>query len=198
MQLSPSVNRKALAEAERMLPMVVADARQVALDSVALSAALHNLARDLDDDSGTRFAGPDREDVADLLRWLSVGNFVLLGCQDCIVGDGTATVVESSRLGVARLRTEVLPELTHPGDLLVLAQATMPSFLRYGAYPYIVVIREHAAGGQERSDSGIRRDSVQRWSTDPRSRVPALPRLDPGDPLPLCRQTVHRGVVLHG
>ncbi len=148
-QLSPSVDRRALAEAERMLPMVVADARQVALDSVALSAALHNLARDLDDDSGTRFAGPDREDVADLLRWLSVGNFVLLGCQDCIVGDGTATVVESSRLGVARLRTEVLPELTHPGDLLVLAQATMPSFLRYGAYPYIVVIREHRADGSD-------------------------------------------------
>ncbi|MCI4675501.1 amidohydrolase [Candidatus Mycolicibacterium alkanivorans] len=41
-------------------------------------------------------------------------------------------------------------------------------------------------------------DSVQRWSTDPRSRVPALPRLDPDDPLPVCRQTVHRGVVLHG
>jgi predicted amidohydrolase YtcJ len=41
-------------------------------------------------------------------------------------------------------------------------------------------------------------DSVQRWSTDPRSRVPALPRLDPGDALPRCRQTVHRGVVIHG
>lgn len=41
-------------------------------------------------------------------------------------------------------------------------------------------------------------DSVQRWSTDARSRVPALPRLEPGEPLPRCRQTVHRGVVLHG
>ncbi len=41
-------------------------------------------------------------------------------------------------------------------------------------------------------------DSVARWSTDPRSRVPALPRLDPGDPLPRCLQTVHRGVVIHG
>jgi predicted amidohydrolase YtcJ len=41
-------------------------------------------------------------------------------------------------------------------------------------------------------------DSVQRWSTDPRSRVPALPRLDPGNALPRCRQTVHRGVVIHG
>ena len=40
-------------------------------------------------------------------------------------------------------------------------------------------------------------DAVRRWSTDPRSRVPALPRLDPADPLPRCRQTVHRGVVIH-
>jgi predicted amidohydrolase YtcJ len=41
-------------------------------------------------------------------------------------------------------------------------------------------------------------DTVQRWSTDPRSRVPALPRLGADDPLPTCRQTVHRGVVIHG
>jgi len=39
-------------------------------------------------------------------------------------------------------------------------------------------------------------DAVQRWSTDQRSRVPALPRLD--DPLPRCLQTVHRGAVIHG
>jgi len=44
------------------------------------------------------------------------------------------------------------------------------------------------------SQSGSR--AVQRWSTDSRSRVPALPRLD--DALPRCRQTVHRGVVIHG
>jgi predicted amidohydrolase YtcJ len=41
-------------------------------------------------------------------------------------------------------------------------------------------------------------NAVQRWSTDPRSRVPALPRLGAGDKLPRCRQTVHRGVVVHG
>lgn len=41
-------------------------------------------------------------------------------------------------------------------------------------------------------------DSVQRWSTDPRSRVPALPTLGAGVPLPRCRQTVHRGAVIHG
>jgi predicted amidohydrolase YtcJ len=42
------------------------------------------------------------------------------------------------------------------------------------------------------------RDAVQRWSTDPRSRVPALPRLGPADALPRCRRTVHRGAVIYG
>ncbi|MGV0744730.1 amidohydrolase [Mycolicibacterium sp. XJ870] len=41
-------------------------------------------------------------------------------------------------------------------------------------------------------------NAAQRWSTDPRSRVPALPRLAAGAELPRCRQTVHRGVVIHG
>ena len=41
-------------------------------------------------------------------------------------------------------------------------------------------------------------DGVERWSTDPRARVPVLPRLELDEPLPTCRQTVHRGVVLHG
>jgi predicted amidohydrolase YtcJ len=41
-------------------------------------------------------------------------------------------------------------------------------------------------------------DGVERWSTDPRARLPALPRLEPDDPLPTCRRAVHRGVVVHG
>lgn len=40
-------------------------------------------------------------------------------------------------------------------------------------------------------------DTVARWSTDPRSRVPALPRLDPGTPAPVCLRTVHRGVDIY-
>lgn len=47
-------------------------------------------------------------------------------------------------------------------------------------------------------DVSAPKDAVARWSTDPRSRVPALPRLDPSDNLPKCRQTVHRGAVIHG
>ncbi|NLG54578.1 MAG: amidohydrolase family protein [Rhodococcus sp.] len=41
------------------------------------------------------------------------------------------------------------------------------------------------------------KDSVQRWSTDPRSRVPALPQLDPASTWPVLRQSVHRGVVVY-
>ena len=141
LQLSRSVDPHAVAEAARLLPMVVADARRVAQDSPALVGTLQNLADDVGTDS-SRFAGPDRAEVAELLRWLSDGHFVLLGSLRCQVADDTATVDEASRLGVARLRTEVLPPLSREDDLLVLAQATMPSFLRYGAYPYIVVVRE--------------------------------------------------------
>lgn len=147
-QLSPTVNHRALTEAVRLLPMVVADARQVAQDSAALSSTLLALAHELAADDGTRFPGADRMDVSYLLRWLD-SNFVLLGAQRCTVSDGTAVADESSRLGVARLREEVLPELSDPGDTVVLAQATMPSFLRYGAYPYIVVVREEPSLGQE-------------------------------------------------
>ncbi|GAB4586449.1 amidohydrolase [Nocardia sp. IFM 10818] len=40
-------------------------------------------------------------------------------------------------------------------------------------------------------------DTVQRWSTDPRSRVPGLPPLTPDATLPRCLRTVHRGAVIH-
>ncbi|MEV0432740.1 amidohydrolase [Nocardia sp. NPDC050413] len=40
-------------------------------------------------------------------------------------------------------------------------------------------------------------DTVQRWSTDPRSRVPGLPALDPDAPLPTCLRTVHNGTTIY-
>ena len=142
-QLSGSVDPKLVAEARRLLPSVLADARQVALDSRALTGTLLGLANELDNDPEGRFPGPDRKDVAALLRWLADGHFVLLGYQRCPVHNGQSSVDPSSRLGILRFRKEILPQLTDSDDLLVLAQATIPSFLRYGAYPYIVVIREH-------------------------------------------------------
>ncbi|MGC0364110.1 putative amidohydrolase YtcJ [Rhodococcus sp. 27YEA15] len=40
-------------------------------------------------------------------------------------------------------------------------------------------------------------DSVQRWSTDPRSRVPALPRLTHDAPTPVCIRSVHRERIVY-
>jgi glutamate dehydrogenase len=146
-QLAESVDPKAVAEVRRLLPSVLADARQVALDSTSMAATLVSLAAELDSDIGGRFPGSDRKDVAALLRWLADGHFVLLGYQRCQVRDGQSSVDPSSRLGVLRLRTDVLPQLTASDDLLVLAQATMSSYLRYGAHPYIVVVREQSREG---------------------------------------------------
>ncbi|MEU0496085.1 NAD-glutamate dehydrogenase [Mycobacterium sp. NPDC006124] len=145
-QLAPTADDKAVAEAASLLPSVLGDARQVALDESALDAALVVLASQLDSDREGHFPSYDRRDVAALLRWLADGHFVLLGYQRCSVEDGGATVDPASRLGVLRLRTDVLPQLTEQDDLLVLAQATMPSYLRYGAHPHIVVVRETLPG----------------------------------------------------
>ncbi len=41
-------------------------------------------------------------------------------------------------------------------------------------------------------------DTVQRWSTDPRSRVPGLPALEPGAGLPRCLRTIREGVTIYG
>ncbi|MCV7290528.1 NAD-glutamate dehydrogenase [Mycolicibacterium wolinskyi] len=138
----------ALTEATRLVPGILAEARQIGLDSGAMAAALHGLANDLATDVRGHFPNADRKDVAALLRWLSDGHFVLLGYQQCAISDGQASVDPASRLGVLRLREDVLPPLTNADDLLVLAQATIPSYLRYGAYPYIVVVRENAAASR--------------------------------------------------
>jgi glutamate dehydrogenase len=146
-QLAESVDPRAVDEVKRLLPSVLADARQVALDSTSMTAMLISLAAELDSDTAGKFPSSDRRDVAALLRWLADGHFVLLGYQRCQVRNGQSSVDTSSRLGVLRLRSDAHPQLTSSDDLLVLAQATMPSYLRYGAYPYIVVVREQSRQG---------------------------------------------------
>lgn len=140
-QLPPSVNPTALADAERLLPNVMADVRQVATDSAAMTTTLIGLADDVETNLDGHFAAPDRLDVAALLRWLAEGHFILLGYQRGVVRDGQVLVDEPARLGVLRLRKSTRPRLT--GDkLLTLAQATVPSYMRFGSHTYVVVIRE--------------------------------------------------------
>jgi glutamate dehydrogenase len=144
-QLSTS-DRKTLPEVERLLPKVLADVQRVAADSAALIATLSKLAADVDANAGEHFVAPDREDVAALLTWLGNGNFLLLGYQRCRVEDGRVYGEGTSDLGVLRERIGARPRLTDDDKLLVLAQASVGSYLRYGAYPYAIAVRENDGG----------------------------------------------------
>lgn len=141
-QLAPSVSGEAMAEAEQLLPHVMADVRQVATDSQAMHDALNALAGDVESDLQGHYDAPDRHEVAALLRWLADGHFVLLGYQRGVVRDGQVLVNDADRLGVLRLRKSLRPMLTGE-DLLTLAQATVPSYMRFGSHTYVVVIREN-------------------------------------------------------
>ena len=140
-QLSPTANRNTLAETERLLPDVMADVRQVAIDSTAMRHALTALAADVEANAQGHYDAPDRHDVAALLQWLADGHFVLLGYQSGVVRDGQVHVEDAARLGVLRLRKSLRPRLTG-NNLLTLAQATVPSYMRFSSHTYVVVIRE--------------------------------------------------------
>jgi glutamate dehydrogenase len=151
MQLSPTVDGKALAEVEELLPKVLIDVQQVAVDAAAIITTLNDLAADVEANTGNHFSAPDREDVAALLQWLSNGNFLLLGYQRCRVDNGLVFGDGSSGLGVLRNRPGARPRLTDDTKLLVLAQASVGSYLRYGAYPYAIAIREYV----DDNDAGV-------------------------------------------
>ncbi len=145
--LSPSVDGKALDEVERLLPKVLTDVEQVATDAAAMITALGEVEAAVAANADDRYAAPDREDVAELLRWLGNGNFLLLGYQRCQVHDALVSPDGSPGLGVLRTRSGSRPRLTDDDHLLVLAQSVVGSYLRYGAYPYVIAIRENGDGG---------------------------------------------------
>jgi glutamate dehydrogenase len=146
-QLSPSVDRSALHEAERLLPGVLADLRRVAADSTAMITVLDDLANDVESDANGHYQGDDNHDVAALLRWLAAGHFTLLGYQRCPVRDGRVSgEAATTSLGVLRRRKRSRPRLTLDNELLALAQTDVASYLRFGAYPYVFAVRENADG----------------------------------------------------
>ncbi len=146
-QLSPSVDRNALHEAERLLPGVLADLRTVAADATAMIAVLDDLANDVESNANGHYPGDDNADVATLLRWLAAGHFTLLGYQRCPVRDGRVSgEAATASLGVLRRRKGSRPRLTLDNELLALAQTDVASYLRFGAYPYVFAVRENADG----------------------------------------------------
>jgi glutamate dehydrogenase len=146
-QLSPSVDRSALHEAERLLPGVLADLRTVAADATAMIGVLDSLADDVESNADGHYVGDDNADVANLLRWLAAGHFTLLGYQRCPVRDGrVAGDAATASLGVLRRRKSSRPRLTLDNELLALAQTDVASYLRFGAYPHVFAVREDAGG----------------------------------------------------
>ncbi len=146
-QLSPSVDRNALHEAERLLPGVLADLRTVAADATAMIAVLDGLADDVESNADGHYPGDDNADVATLLRWLAAGHFTLLGYQRCPVRDGRVSGdTATASLGVLRRRKSSRPRLTLDNELLALAQTDVASYLRFGAYPHVFAVRENAGG----------------------------------------------------
>ena len=135
-QLAPGVDRKALAEAERLLPPVLTDAQRVARDTDAMRARLLDLADALDPDAVGRC------EAAELLRWLVDRRFLLLGYQRYLVCDGRAHPDRSSRLGVLPSRQDFFPQLTDSDDV-ALVRATSPSYRQYGMYRHVVAVREN-------------------------------------------------------
>ena len=82
------------------------------------------------------------------MRWLADGHFTLLGYQRCPVRDGRVSGDDATTsLGVLRRRKRSRPRLTDDTELLALAQTDVASYLRFGAYPYVVAVRENADGG---------------------------------------------------
>lgn len=147
-QLLPSVDSKGLTELDRLLPKVLADVQQVASDASTLITTLSDLAAEVEINADGHFTAPDRDDVAELLRWLGNGNFLLLGYQRCRVHDNLVSGDGSPGLGVLRTRTGSRPRLTDDDKLLVLAQSVVGSYLRYGAYPYAIAVRENVGGNE--------------------------------------------------
>ena len=126
------------------------------------SSGRARLGCDVGDDARTgartrhRSRGPvPRHGTARTLRRFCVGSPTGTSCCSGTSAARSATAgvrrpVEPARGAAAT--PGVLPQLTQNNELLVLAQATIPSYLRYGAYPYIVVVREHS-GGRWRSST---------------------------------------------
>ena len=72
-QLSPSVERETLQEAERLLPYVLADVRRCAADSAAMIAIFSDLANDVETNANGRYPGRDSGDVAALFAGWPTG-----------------------------------------------------------------------------------------------------------------------------
>ncbi|MGV9301563.1 hypothetical protein ACWDNU_46445, partial [Amycolatopsis sp. NPDC003676] len=152
LQLHPSTSRAQLDHIERTLPEVVADVRQVIDDTEAMTRVQSSLADQLDRTAGSGsapFPATDLAECAELLRWLSRGNFTLLGYaryrRDTEHGHTVSTQVAGASLGV--LRADIGTDFQVPingGDrpLLMLTQGLVRATVHRSVYPYFVGVAD--------------------------------------------------------
>ncbi|HEX7658757.1 MAG TPA: NAD-glutamate dehydrogenase domain-containing protein, partial [Pseudonocardiaceae bacterium] len=137
------VNRAA--ELERRLMEVLNDVREVVEDTDKMTNTARTLADSLE---SARPPVPAREigDAAKLLRWLADGHFTFLGYRRYeLVG----TLRPSLASGLGVLRSDNPPpspdtaahDPAHTGRLLLLTEASEPSTVHCGAYPYYVGVK---------------------------------------------------------
>ncbi|MFC4376943.1 NAD-glutamate dehydrogenase [Nocardia halotolerans] len=152
LQLHPSTGRAQLDDIERTLPEVVADVRQVIDDTEAMIAVQGSLADHLDRAAAAGkapFSAVEMADCAELLRWLSHGNFTLLGYaryrRGLEHGHTVTTPVPGASLGV--LRPDIGTDFQVPingGDrpLLMLTQGLVRATVHRSVYPYFVGVAD--------------------------------------------------------
>ena len=190
-QLSPSVEpqgarRRRTAAAQRAGRRPAGGGRLGSDDRHA-----RGLAEDLTADRDGRYPGPDRAGRRRAAALAGRRQLHAAGLPALPGAGRHGPVDESNSLGVLRGRKNTCRELTDDNKLLMLAQATVPSYLRYGAYPYIVVVRENGDGRRRRAplhrpvhrrrherrragDPGdLRAGSARRWRWP--TAIPAIP-----------------------
>ncbi|WP_370183330.1 NAD-glutamate dehydrogenase [Rhodococcus wratislaviensis] len=151
-QLDPRADSAVLDTLEKEVGTVLADVRQVVRDT----DIMRKLERSLADELETSRPCPgvskdDLEDCADLLRWMSQGNYAALGYRRFELGepDGSGArslqVVPGSGLGLLRSDTVTEGPLSLPPaaeipdrPLLVLTQGSFPATVHRSVYPFFV------------------------------------------------------------
>lgn len=162
-ELRGPVDDESLEEIDHGLRRVLSDVRQVASDSGKMHALQRDLADALDGlaaDPPAHYTADELTETAELLRWLSGGNFTLLGYRRYdFVPDGgddnvRATPVPGSGRGVLRTDASVADPLDLPGEvgtcrrpLLVLTQGALPATVHRSVYPYFVGVARLDADG---------------------------------------------------
>lgn len=161
--LHPAASSDTFDALEDALIAVLRDVRRVADDSADMRDRLLDLAAGLDRERQDGAVGPEaRVGAARLLRWLSEGNFRLLGsCRYSVTdasatGDGGLTPIEGTALGILRADGSGDADgSAHVGDfdlptdrvvaredLLVLTQASGSTSVHRTVHPYFVGVHD--------------------------------------------------------